>query len=398
MRDITNISIDPKNSQIIYSVGVSGNSNLNCFAKSQDGGASWQPLSFPHITPTDSFGTLAISSSNPKLFLASSDLLYRSVNAGQSWITITNGKGNLFASVAINSKTIPDVYAFAYNRLFASFANSKWRLLKTPPSFGISRLLVSTKDPLRLIAGGSHIPFTSTAKEALIVSFNGGNTWQYRTAFESVQELIMDPQDPNKLYAGGNLFFGSGLKVAIGRSTDFGKTWETVVTNAYASYANIRIDPMNPSLLYASSADGILRSTNSGKSWNLYGTLPPSKMIFSMDVTTQHLFAVMEDPDGEVFHSLYRSDDGGLSFQPKNAGLNALSLYFVKVHPTIASTVFVGSEKGLFISTNEGESWELFKTAGLPQHPDIYNIAIPLANPNEYFVGTGQGVFSFTNK
>ena len=216
--------------------------------------------------------------------------------------------------------------------------------------------------------------------------------------FESVQELIMDPQDPNKLYAGGNLFFGSGLKVAIGRSTDFGKTWETVVTNAYASYANIRIDPMNPSLLYASSADGILRSTNSGKSWNLYGTLPPSKMIFSMDVTTQHLFAVMEDPDGEVFHSLYRSDDGGLSFQPKNAGLNALSLYFVKVHPTIASTVFVGSEKGLFISTNEGESWELFKTAGLPQHPDIYNIAIPLANPNEYFVGTGQGVFSFTNK
>jgi len=394
---VPNISIDPKNPQNIYSVGAL-DSNPGCGVRSRDGGQSWQSLDFPHLTPTDIFGAIAVSPSKPNVVLASSDLLYRSVNSGRSWITISNGKGILQTWVTVNSKTIPDVYAYNYNRLFASFANRKWRLLRTPPTFGIIRLLISIQDPSMLIAGGSHIPFVGSADESLIVSSDGGNKWKYqRGPFAWVQELVMDLYDSNKLYAAGNV--GSNQKLAMARSKDFGKTWETVVTSANGSYPTIRIDPMNSSVLYASSYDGLLRSTDSGKTWHLYGNVPSGKDIISMDIAPQHFYLLMLDPLGETdTHFVYRSDDGGLNFQLKNQGLPTTNLYFVKVHPTNPSTVFVGSDKGLFISNNDGENWELFKTAGLPQYSGIVNLAIPFSQPNQYFVGAYQGVFSYTNK
>lgn len=393
-----NISMDPKNPKNLYSVGFLAN-DPPCAVKSQDGGTSWQPISFPHFTPSDNFGTIAVNSAKPNIVLAASDLMYRSVNYGKSWVTIVNSKGNSSAFVIANSKPIPDVYAFNYNRLFVSKdANGKWRLLTTPPDFQMSRLLISPKDPSVLIAGGNAIPFANSVDKSLIVSSDGGNKWQYRKGpFRSVQELIMDPQDPNKLYAGGNV--GSNFKIALSRSVDFGKSWQTTLTGAQGLYINISIDPLNSSVLYATSGNEFFRSINSGTSWKLYGNTPTGHDIVSMDVAPQRIYLLIKEVSGEnITDLIYRSDDGGANFQLKNQGLPQNYFSFVKVHPTNPSIVFVGSDKGLYISNNEGESWELFKTTGLPQTPNVFNIAIPLLNPNQYFAGTLQGVFSITNK
>jgi photosystem II stability/assembly factor-like uncharacterized protein len=204
----------------------------------------------------------------------------------------------------------------------------------------------------------------------------------------------MDSLDSNKIYAAGFV----GNNAAIARSTDLGKTWKTVITNAPSSYANICIDPMNYSILYA-SAIGLLKSTDSGQSWGSSGNTPSGKRIYSMDAAPHHLYTFMEDPVAERdTNFLYRSDDGGLSFRLKNQGLPTNNLYFVKVHPINSSVVFVGTSEGLFISNNDGENWLVSETAGLPPDRAIGAMAIPLSHPNQYFVSAAHGVFSFTNK
>jgi photosystem II stability/assembly factor-like uncharacterized protein len=74
----------------------------------------------------------------------------------------------------------------------------------------------------------------------------------------------------------------------IYRSTDFGKTFQSIVNNIPAGPVNvIREDPKNPSVLYVGTDFGVFVSTNGGARWEALGGNLPSVQVSDLQVSAR---------------------------------------------------------------------------------------------------------------
>jgi len=95
----------------------------------------------------------------------------------------------------------------------------------------------------------------------------------------------------------------------------------------------------------------------------------------------------------------YRSEDGGGSWQKKNSGLipddvlnasMALGVNVLAVDPLNSDTVYAGSTKGLFRSTNRAEYWEQIGQGLSEQF--ISTLIVHPTNPDVLYIGGPGGV------
>ncbi|MEM7305742.1 MAG: hypothetical protein AAF682_03685 [Planctomycetota bacterium] len=156
--------------------------------------------------------------------------------------------------------------------------------------------------------------------------------------------LAMDPSDPAVLYAGtgeGFLAIGHLQGLGIFKSTDAGATWTqlagtvTGVPGGAFDYVNdLVVSPNDPGRIYAATRTGVWRSTDSGASWTpvlsnpAYLDTGPSTvgcyagctdLALRPDAAPDQLFASFGSfaADG-----LYRSDDGGDGWFPYSVPSN----------------------------------------------------------------------------
>jgi photosystem II stability/assembly factor-like uncharacterized protein len=183
-------------------------------------------------------------------------------------------------------------------------------------------------------------------------TIDGGETWnpvtdgQLRSS--SVGAVAVSESTPDVVYVGmgetefrGNIMQGDGVY----RSTDAGKTWKHAGLGAVQAVARIRVDPVNPDLVYlaafgkpyAPSAErGIYRSKNGGKTWE--------RVLFRNDST-----AAVD-----------------LAIDPRNPNVLYAALWQAYRTPWTMSSGGAGS--GLFKSIDGGDTWvELTRNPGLPK-------------------------------
>ena len=112
---------------------------------------------------------------------------------------------------------------------------------------------------------------------------NGGASWAPLNDFLptlSVSTLVLDPANPNVLYAGtGEGVMGSGSALTgqgpirgagVFKSTNGGASWTQLASTANPEfyYVNdIEVSPNNSSRIYAATRTGLWRSLNGGSSW-----------------------------------------------------------------------------------------------------------------------------------
>jgi len=98
--------------------------------------------------------------------------------------------------------------------------------------------------------------------------------------------------------------------------------------------------------------------------------------------------------DGGVF----KSTDGGGSWSVANTGLSATNVSALAIDPVTPTTLYAGAAEGFFKSTNGGGSWSAVN-AGLtdPDTSYVYSLAIDPVTPTTLYAGTEDGVFKSTN-
>ena len=117
----------------------------------------------------------------------------------------------------------------------------------------------------------------------------------------------------------------------------------------------IVIDPQNPSMVYAgSSSHGVYKSTDGGTTWNAVNSGLPSILL---DVYVSTL-AVDPKNAGTLYagsrEGLFKSTDGGTSWS--KTGLTA-EPYALVIDPRNMGSVYAATPAGLFKSTDGGASW-----------------------------------------
>ena len=193
----------------------------------------------------------------------------------------------------------------------------------------------------------SNILYAGTAGGGLFKSTNNGDTW-YKSglAGKHVLAVVIDPNQPGTLYAG--IGFGGVFKTSNG-----GDTWTNIGLSSVSVYALV-MDPENANTLYAGTFLGIgsgdvFKSTDNGQTWD---STALNKSIYTLAI----------DPDGRLyagtpFYGVFKSDDGGDTWVPKNSGLTEDDIIVLEIDPSNPSILYAGGEDGLFKSDDGGETW-----------------------------------------
>src|SRR5512140_3314472 len=145
--------------------------------------------------------------------------------------------------------------------------------------------------------------------------------------------------------------------------------------------------PSAPSRMYAGSwGGGVFRSDDGGLTWQGAGSGLGSLYIQSLAVDPQNADVVYA---GTYTYGIYRSRDGGRSWNAASAGLNASAIpYDIVVDPKSPNNVYAGTRSpgsnppwggGVYKSTNQGDNWTR-QNNGLAEDW-VYSLAIDPANP-----------------
>lgn len=212
--------------------------------------------------------------------------------------------------------------------------------------------------------------FTYSSALGLYVTSDGGDTWSPLAPGVHASMLVPSPN-----YAVDRALFAGTWNAGLQRSNDGGLTWTQTLTEAVTALA---VSPAfgASQTLYAgvkanaSVAGEVVRSTDGGDSWQVVSTgIPPtlggerltiSSLVFAHDGSVlAGVYYGAEDGGGAV----YRSIDGGSSWQAVGSGLDATSVLALASVPTGSMAFYAGAEGGL---------WRLDVTQDGPAEPGMW--------------------------
>src|SRR3954465_2160701 len=167
---------------------------------------------------------------------------------------------------------------------------SNWEPLFDRESTGsIGAIAVAPSDPsvIYVGAGAGIIRPDLSIGDGVYKSTDAGKTWVHLglASTQMIAHIDVDPRDPNRFFVAAlGHPYGPNPERGIYRSTDGGKTFEKVLyRDEYSSGNDVRIDPSNPQIVYATlwqqqqsyiegggfggAGNGIFKSTDGGTTW-----------------------------------------------------------------------------------------------------------------------------------
>jgi photosystem II stability/assembly factor-like uncharacterized protein len=207
-----------------------------------------------------------------------------------------------------------------------------------------------------------------------------------------VTDIVMDPRDPNLLYAATwerhrnvAAYVGGGPGSGIHRSADGGETWEKLTEGLPESNMGkigLAISPQKPDVIYAAieldrRTGGLYKSTNRGATWEkqseaVSGATGPHyyQELYASPYRFDRLYLV--DARMQV------SEDGGKTFRRMNNTHKHGDDHAIAFRPDDPDYIMVGSDGGLYESFDLEKNWRY--AANLPV-TQFYKVALDDAEP-----------------
>ena len=144
------------------------------------------------------------------------------------------------------------------------------------------------------------------------------------------------------------------------RSLDGGESWRRLPALPAMAMTALALSPAfaEDRSVFAAVKGGVLRSSDGGDTWftTAFPAPPPlfSALVVSPDFERDGMLLAATLEDG-----VFSSEDRGARWQPWNFGLFDLNVLSLALSPawSVDETVYVGTETGLYRSTNGGRAW-----------------------------------------
>lgn len=336
---VTAIAVVEKDPNIIYAGTASGG-----LWKSVNGGIQWQPV-FDEMD-VGSIGSVAICQSNPSIVFAGT-------GEGNPRNSHNSGKG-----------------------IYKSMDGGKtWKKSGLENTRTIHRIIIHPQNPDIVYAACMGSIWGPGADRGVYQSKDGGKTWNkilYTNEFSGCAELVIDPNNPLKLFAamydyqrkpytfrsGGK---GSGLYMTM----DGGENWSAIqekngLPSGVYGRIGIAVSAANSNRVYAiieSSKTSLYRSDDGGNNWmeisddeNIGNRPFYYNEIYADPINENHVISIWS----QVSHSI----DGGKTWSTLlDWGHVHPDHHAFYIHPKNNKFMIDGNDGGLNISTDGGKSW-----------------------------------------
>ena len=368
---VTSIDVVHSNPDIMFSGTASGG-----LWKSTSGGIKWTPIFENEATA--SIGAIAIQQSNPSV------------------IWVGTGEGNPRNS--LNG---------GYGIYKSLDGGKNWLLMGLEKTRHIHRVIIHPTNPDIVYAAAIGSPWGEHKERGVYKTINGGETWTkilYTNPKSGAADLVMDPQNPNKLVAAmwehkrDPWFFssggeGSGMYITY----DGGETWkqktsEEGLPDGELGRIGIAIAQNKPEIIYAlieAKKNGLYKSMDGGDTWKLVSE--------NMDEIGNRPFYYAEiyvDPQNEnrlfsIFTYVNVSEDGGKSFNqlmPAYGVSNGIhpDHHAWWIHPTNGNFMVDGNDGGMNITKDGGSTWRFIGNLPVAQ---FYHINVDNEIPYNVYGG-----------
>jgi PKD repeat protein/photosystem II stability/assembly factor-like uncharacterized protein len=165
----------------------------------------------------------------------------------------------------------------------------------------------------------------------------------------------------------------------------------------------IAFDPLNPDIVWIGSpAGGLWKTTTNGNEWTSATQDLPSLGVSSIliDYTNPDIMYIGtgdRDAGDASGIGVYRSTDGGESWEPWNIGISSHTVGRLLMHPTNHLIIYAATNGGLYRSANGGANWSRVENGDFKDvvfKPNDPNIVYAAGNGN-FFRSANNGL-SFT--
>jgi len=357
------IKINRKYSNIIYGYG-SHNGKFSFF-KSRDSGATWSITQIEtlhswmrhnknhFIIDKSDYQSIYISTFYQEGFQFHTSV-FRSTNSGTSWDRFEVGSvipsGDIVQSMDMDALGNL-VMCLSDSGIYKSTnAGETWAQLSDTPK-NLYSLKCLHDNPDVIVGGGTDTVFVST---------DGGMTWNHSSAGLSGEAI-------ETLFLNSSSDFVLGNSLGIFKSTDLGQTWELKI-NGFESRQNINsidVSKSNPDIIYVSvykNSDNtyyLYKSTNAGTDWNKLTSITDLRLIEIDENSPDIVYASYIPVRGIIKNTLYKTTDGGVSWQDVRTLDNAIITDIVKQENTLLIIYVDGNTNSTEIarSMDGGENW-----------------------------------------
>ena len=343
--------------------------------KSADGGTTFKPVFDKEST--QSIGSLAIDPSNPQTVW---------VGTGESWVrnSVSVGTG---------------IYR-------SHDGGDTWENLGLTDSEHLSRIVIHPKDSNTVYACALGRLWNANQERGVFKTVDGGKNWTkvlYRDENTGCAEMVMDPKDPNVLYAAmwdvrrqPYTFRSGGPGSGLFKSTDAGATWHELrnglpegnlgrIGLAISAALNTRVY----AVVEAKNHTALYRSDDSGENWTEVNS------SFNIGGRPFYFARIIADPNNpdRVYKpgfALTVSEDGGKSFSSamsmsEGPGDSVHGDYHVVwINPANSDQVLTGTDGGVYQSLDRANHWRFLNDLPVSQ---FYHVSVDMADPYNVYGG-----------
>jgi photosystem II stability/assembly factor-like uncharacterized protein len=309
-----------------------------------DAGRTWQPIFDGQ--PVGSIGALAVAPSDPNVVyvgtgeadmrsdIAQGDGMYRSDDAGKSWIRI-------------------------------GLADSQQ----------IGRILVDPRDAKTVFVAALGHPYGPNAERGVFRSRDGGAHWTRvlgKGEDTGAIDMAFEPGNPRVVYASlwqarrtpWNVYPpASGAGSGLYKSTDGGDTWTQLRGNGFpegdVGRIGVAIGDSAPSRVYAivdGAAGGLYRSDDAGMHWRLASA---DARIWQRGWYFGRITVDPKNADRVYAMNtiVLRSDDGGAHFAALKGDGTGDDFHELWIDPSDSDRQILGVDQGAIVTLNGGMTW-----------------------------------------
>ncbi|MDT8340370.1 MAG: hypothetical protein RQ751_02570 [Longimicrobiales bacterium] len=311
---------------------------------------------------------------------------------------------------------------------FAAAAGGIWKTTNNGITFrqvwdqervvAMGDLAIAPSDTLQIWAGTGEEDSRNSISPGggVYKSTDGGLSWEFKGLKETqaIGRIVVHPRNSDVVFVAAlGAIWGSNPERGLYRTRDGGESWERVkFISDRAGFVDVTFHPRDPDVLFAASwervrgpwflqsggpGSALWKSTDGGDSWSevVGGGFPETLKgrigiaIAPSDPDRVYAMVEAEEGEGSEGNGLYRSDDGGASWQKVNDA-NTRPFYYsqVRVDPWDADRVYFSSTPVRW--SPDGGVSAGNTTVGV--HVDHHAMWIDPADPDHIVVGNDGGV------